>query len=75
MAKSFGAIKIKISNSGGILVFDSINSLKDGKIIGKVPKYSKNVCLSFEENPILSFTLPSQNATDIINLMIEFLKF
>jgi transcription-repair coupling factor (superfamily II helicase) len=74
-AISVGGIKIVISNREGKIYLENLNSLKDGKIAGKIPKYSKKVSLSFDKNPILSFSPELQNSNEYINLMVEFLTF
>lgn len=74
-AEAVGGIKLAVSLKTAKLYLKNLDSLRDGKIASQVVKYKNSVTLSFEENPILSFNVPSGRPEDELKLMLEFLSF
>ena len=74
-AETVGGIKLVVSLKTAKLYLKNLNSLKDGRIASKILNYKNKVTLSFEDNPILTFNVPSGRPEDELKLMIEFLTF
>ncbi len=74
-AESVEGIKLNVSLKYAKLYLKNLDSLKDGKIASRIPKYKNKVTLSFEETPVLTFTVPSGKPEDEIKLILEFLTF
>ena len=72
--KNVGGIKLVISLKIAKIYFKDLDSLKDGKIVSKIPKFNNKVVLSFEENPILSFNTLSGKPEEAIKFMLKFLS-
>ncbi len=74
-ADKAGAIKLEISLKRAKLYLKNLDSLKDGRIVSKLANYKNRVTLSFEENPILTFTTKNGFPEEEIKLILEFLTF
>ncbi len=74
-AEIMGGVKIVISLKVAKLYLKNLDSLKDGRIVSRIPSYKNKVTLSFEENPVLTFSTPSGKPQEEIKLMLEFLSF
>lgn len=75
LAGSAGAIKITVSLNVGKVTLSSLDCLRNEKLTTALKKFSKEVTLSFDEYPQLSFSVSSGKSEDIINKMIEFFTF
>ncbi len=69
------AIKVVISNKVAKVYLKNLDSLKDGKIMGRLNVYKRQVSLTFEQEPILSFTKEGYFAEDYLKIMLEFFTF
>lgn len=74
-AEEVGGIKLSVSLKRAKLYLKNLDVLRDGKITSKIPSYKNQVTLSFEENPLLTFTTPSGRPEEELKLMLEFLTF
>ncbi len=73
LAEPVGAIKITVALKVGKITLKGLDSLKDG-VITSALKNNKNVTLSFDTNPQLSFKTESGRPQEIIQNMIDFLS-
>ncbi len=73
LAEKAGAIKITVALKVGKITLKGLDCLKDGKITSAL-KNNKNVTLSFDTNPQLSFKTESGKPQEIISKMLEFLS-
>lgn len=70
-----GAFKIQLSMRGGKIYFRNIDCLSDGKITSKILNYRNVVSLSFEETPVLTFSISGATPEKYLEFMIDFLTF
>ena len=74
-AEEVGATKIVVSMHVAKLYLKNLDSLKDGKITGRLNQFKGKVTLYFESNPIISFANKGQNPQQSIEFMKDFLTF
>ena len=68
-------IKITVSLNQARLTLKNLQSLKDGRITNRLKEYKNSVTLTFDERPVLIFTVSGGRPCDEIKSMIDFLSF
>ena len=69
------AIKLQVSLNVCRLTLKNLESLKDGKITKRLNEYKGTVTLTFDERPVLVFSVLGGKPEDEIKKVIEFLSF
>ena len=69
------AIKLQVSLNVCRLTLKNLESLKDGKITKRLNEYKGTVTLTFDERPLLVFSVLGGKPEDEIKKVIEFLSF
>ncbi len=75
LAGSVGAIKIKVALNVGRVTLSCLDCLKNEKLTTALKQFNKEVTLSFDDYPQLSFATDTGKPEDIINKMVEFFTF
>ncbi|MBR5438763.1 MAG: transcription-repair coupling factor [Clostridia bacterium] len=75
IAGGVGAIKITVAMHVGKVTLANLDCLKNQKLTDALRKYNKEVTLSFDDYPQLSFASKSGKPEEFINKMVEFFSF
>ena len=73
-AAKFRVKKISLINGVGALVFPSLETLGDGRLLAAMDKYQGKVRLNMTEAPVMEF-YGKRDAAELMAEMTKFLKF